>query len=60
MARVDRQHFQYPGMYEERGEREGLEEHHQHHHHHHHAEYHSTAKEVSFLIVESKFNLFVS
>ena len=48
MARVDRQHFQYPGMYEER-EREGMEE----HHHHHHSEYHNLAKEVrnnSFLL----------
>ena len=40
MARVDRQHFQYPGMYEER-DREGMEE-----QHHHQAEYHSLAKEV--------------
>merc|ERR1712106_712240 len=45
-ARVDRQHFQYPGMYEER-DREGPDEHHHHnHHHHHHAEYHSIAKEL--------------
>lgn len=40
MARVDRQHFQYPGMYEER-EREGMEE-----HHHHHSEYHNLAREL--------------
>ena len=44
MARVDRQHFQYPGMYEDR-EREGLEE-----HTHHHQEYHNLAKEVRVIL----------
>ena len=40
MARVDRQHFQYPGMYEERV-KETLDD-----HHHHHAEYHTLSKEL--------------
>ena len=43
MARVDRQHFQYPGMYEERV-KETLDD-----HHHHHAEYHTLSKEVNWL-----------
>jgi len=45
MARVDRQHFQYPGMYEDRI-KEGVHEHHHHHQHQHHAEYHSLSKEL--------------
>ena len=40
MARVDRQHFQYPGMYEERV-KETLDD-----HRHHYAEYHTLSKEL--------------